>query len=58
MNTDLMLRARAIANDAEQRGFTKTAEAMRSVLKEMLETDTPKGALKSTPISNMVCIHS
>lgn len=49
MNTDLILRARAVANEAEQRGFPNTAEAMRAILKEMLSDDSPKGVTESTP---------
>jgi hypothetical protein len=35
--SDLILLAREVANEAEEKGFTHTAEAMRSVLNDMLK---------------------
>jgi hypothetical protein len=36
MDGNLILLARAVANESEQRGFPHTAEAMRQVIAEMI----------------------
>ena len=39
MNENLILLARAVANESEQRGFPHTAEAMRQVIAEMIPVE-------------------